>query len=67
MNAGRSDLMIVVIDSDLRESEFKIIKNLALVGKRLFLVLNKIDLRGIEEEKQLLARLRNRTKELIKP
>ena len=63
--ASRADLMIVVIDSDLRESEFKIIKSLALVGKRLFLVLNKIDLRGIEEERHLLAKLRGQTKELI--
>tara|TARA_Y100001968_G_C19453202_1_gene770203 strand:+ start:1174 stop:2712 length:1539 start_codon:yes stop_codon:yes gene_type:complete len=67
MKASRADLMVVVIDSDLRESEFQIIKNLALVGKRLFLVLNKIDLRGVEEEIYLLQKLRDRTRELIEP
>ncbi|WP_320664354.1 GTP-binding protein [Prochlorococcus sp. MIT 1223] len=66
IKASRADLMIVVIDTDLREAEFEIIDNLSKVGKRLFLVLNKIDLRGIKEEQQLLAILRARTKGLIK-
>ncbi len=65
MKAGRSDLIIFVIDNDLREAEFKIIKGLANVGKRIFLVLNKIDLRTEEEEEHLLALLRARTKGLI--
>ncbi len=65
IQATRSDLMIVVIDSDLRDTEFKIIKSLSEVGKKLFLVLNKIDLRGIDEEERLLAILRNRVKSFI--
>ena len=67
IKASHADLMIVVVDSDLREAEFQIIKNLSKVGKRLLLVLNKVDLRGIDEEKQLLHLIRTRTKEIIKP
>ena len=67
LKASHADLMIIVVDSDLREAEFQIIQNLAKVGKRLLLVLNKVDLRGIEEERQLLQLLRGRTKELIQP
>ena len=65
LKATHADLMIVVVDSDLREAEFEIIKSLAKVGKRLLLVLNKVDLRGIDEEKQLLQLLRTRTMGLI--
>ncbi len=65
--ASRADLMIVVVDRDLRKTEFKMIKSLAMVGKRLFLVLNKVDLLGIEEERRLLSVLRRRTQELIQP
>tara|TARA_Y100001968_G_scaffold297513_1_gene306623 strand:- start:18779 stop:20320 length:1542 start_codon:yes stop_codon:yes gene_type:complete len=67
IKASQADLMIVVVDSDLRETEFKIIKNLSKVGKRLIIALNKIDLRGIDEEQQLLSQLRGRTQELIAP
>tara|TARA_B100000700_G_scaffold284663_1_gene338070 strand:- start:9 stop:1493 length:1485 start_codon:yes stop_codon:yes gene_type:complete len=65
LKASHADLMIVVVDSDLREAEFRIITSLAKVGKRLLLVLNKVDLRGINEEKQLLQLLKIRTKDLI--
>ena len=67
LKASKADLLIVVVDSDLRETEYQLIKNLANVGKRLLLVLNKIDLRGIDEEKQLLNLLRIRTKEIVNP
>ncbi|MFL0736068.1 MAG: DUF697 domain-containing protein, partial [Prochlorococcus sp.] len=56
---------IVVVDSDLRAIELEIISSLANLGKRLLLVLNKCDLRGEEEERQLMAQLRGRCKGLL--
>ena len=67
LRASRADLMIVVVDSDLRSAEIEVIKSLGTLGKRLLLVLNKCDLRGIEEEKRLLTLLREHCKELVDP
>ena len=47
--AVRADLLIVVVDGDLRASEYAVVTSLAGLGKRLLLVLNKRDLRGVEE------------------
>ena len=58
--AVRADLLIVVVDGDLRASEFAVVQSLAGLGKRLLLVLNKRDLRGVDEEKRLLQVLRSR-------
>jgi uncharacterized protein len=49
-----------VLDGDLRASELEVFGALAGLGKRLLLVLNKCDLRGEEEERRLLALLRQR-------
>ena len=67
IRASRADLMVVVVDSDLRSEELKIIKSLTSLGKRLLLVLNKCDLRGEEEERKLLALLRGHSKGLLDP
>ncbi len=63
--ASKADLMVVVVDSDLRLSELEIIRSLASLGKRLLLVLNKCDLRGEQEERKLLSILRGRCKSLL--
>ncbi len=65
--ASRADLLIVVIDSDLRASEYEILVSLTKLGKRLLLVLNKCDLRGEDEINKLLTLLRVRCKGLINP
>ncbi len=65
LEASRSDLIIVVVDSDLRSSEMHVIKSLAKLGKRIFLVLNKCDLRGEAEEQRLLELLKMHSKGLI--
>ncbi|WP_320674467.1 YcjF family protein [Prochlorococcus sp. MIT 1341] len=65
--ASQSDLMVVVVDGDLRASELRIIQSLSNLGKRLLLALNKCDLRGEEEERKLLSVLRSRCRGLIKP
>ncbi len=58
--AARADLLLLVVDGDLRASELEVFDTLAGLGKRLLLVLNKCDLRGEEEERRLLALLRQR-------
>ncbi len=58
--ASRADLMLVVVDGDLRSQELAIVQSLSGLGKRLLLVLNKCDLRGEEEERRLMLLLRER-------
>ena len=65
--ASRADLLLLLVDGDLRASEHEILRTLATLGKRLLLVLNKCDLRGEKEERQLLTLLRARCQGLIAP
>ena len=65
--AVRADLLIVVVDGDLRASEYTVVTSLAGLGKRLLLVLNKRDLRGVDEEKRLLQVLRSRCQGQLNP
>jgi small GTP-binding protein len=58
--AVRADLLLLVVDGDLRASEQGVFAALASLGKRLLLVLNKCDLRGEQEEQRLLELLRRR-------
>lgn len=58
--ASRADLLLLVVDGDLRAAEQEVYRALAGLGKRLLLVLNKCDLRGEREEERLLALLRQR-------
>jgi small GTP-binding protein len=65
--AVRADLLLFVVDADLRASEFEVLQSLAQLGKRLLLVLNKCDLRGETEEVRLLQQLRQRCLGLVGP
>ncbi|MFM7264334.1 MAG: Era-like GTP-binding protein, partial [Cyanobium sp.] len=65
--AVRADLLLLVVDGDLRASEQEVFTALASLGKRLLLVLNKCDLRGEQEEERLLALLRRRCGGRIAP
>jgi GTPase SAR1 family protein len=58
--AARADLLLLVVDGDLRAAELEVFDTLASLGKRLLLVLNKCDLRGEREEARLLELLRRR-------
>jgi small GTP-binding protein len=58
--AARADLLLLLLDGDLRAAEQEVFSALAGLGKRLLLVLNKCDLRGEREEERLLALLRQR-------
>ena len=63
--AARADLLLLVVDGDLRAAEWQVFQTLATLGKRLLLVLNKCDLRGEQEEQRLLALLRKRCAQTI--
>ena len=63
--AARADLLLLVVDGDLRASELQVLQALASLGKRLLLVLNKCDLRGEQEEARLLQLLRHRCAHLL--
>ena len=67
IEARKSDLMLVVIEGDLRSEETRTIRSLSKLGKRLLLVLNKIDLRGESEEKRLIEILNSRCNDFIGP
>lgn len=58
--ASKADLLLLVVDGDLRAAELEVFDALAGMGKRLLLVLNKCDLRGEQEEARLLELLRQR-------
>ena len=63
--ALEADLLIFVVDGDLRRSELEALEALVRIGKRSLLVLNKRDLYSAEEQAAILARLRERLRGLI--
>lgn len=63
--AARADLLLFVVDGDLRASEAEVLRSLTQLGKRLLLVLNKCDLRGEAEERRLLSQLRQRCEGML--
>jgi len=65
--AARADLLLLVVDGDLRQAEQEVLAALAGLGKRLLLVLNKCDLRGEAEEQRLLSLLRRRCADRLRP
>jgi small GTP-binding protein len=65
--AGRSDLVIFVVDSDITETELDSLKTLLGRGRPVIIVLNKKDLFTADEQMQLLDSLRARTDGIIDP
>nr|YP_009530509.1 hypothetical protein PMNZ_245 [Paulinella micropora]AXY63198.1 hypothetical protein PMNZ_245 [Paulinella micropora] len=65
--ASRADLILIVVDGDLRSQEEDILQSLIALGKRLILVLNKCDLLGEHEEEYLVRELRSKCRKLISP
>ena len=63
--ARRADLILFVTDSDLNETEFGALVELAAVQKPIILVFNKVDLYPEEEELRLQEALSERIKNLI--
>jgi len=65
--ATEADLLLFVVDNDLRRSEYEPLRTLAEIGKRSLLVLNKIDMYTEEDKEAILARLSQRVRGFIAP
>lgn len=65
--AAEADLLLFVLDDDLRQSEYEPLLHLVEMGKRVLLVLNKMDLRSEADQLALLKHLRQRVRGLIPP
>lgn len=63
--ATEADLLLFVVDNDLRRSEYEPLKSLAEIGKRSLLILNKIDMYTDDDKEAILARLRQRVRGFI--
>jgi small GTP-binding protein len=63
--ATEADLLLFVVDNDLRRSEYEPLRTLAEIGKRSLLILNKIDMYTEEDKEAILARLRQRVRGFI--
>ncbi len=63
--ARRADMILFVTDSDLNETEFSALVELAAVQKPIILVLNKIDLYTDQQRQELLEILAERVDDLI--
>jgi hypothetical protein len=65
--ATRADLLLFVVDNDLRQSEYEPLRALAEIGKRSLLVFNKGDLYSDDDRELILSQLRERVKGFIAP
>jgi hypothetical protein len=63
--ATDADLLIFVLDNDLRQSEYQALQILTEMGKRLLVVFNKIDCYLESERQQILAALDRRLQGMI--
>ncbi|MFP4296926.1 MAG: YcjF family protein [Spirulinaceae cyanobacterium] len=63
--ATSADLLLFVVDNDLRQSEYEPLQRLAQMGKRSLLVLNKCDLYTDRDRETILARLREVVRNFI--
>ena len=58
--AAEADLVLMVVENDLQQSEYEALKALRRIGKRLLLVLNKVDRYTDAERDAILAQLEQR-------
>ena len=63
--ATEADLLLFVVDNDLRQSEYDPLSVLAGIGKRSLLIFNKTDLYTDEDQEAILEKLRSRTESYI--
>lgn len=63
--ATEADLLLFVLDNDLRKSEYDPLVALAEIGKRSIIVLNKADLFPQTDLETILARLRERLRGVV--
>lgn len=63
--ATEADLLLFVVDNDLRQSEYQPLRLLVEIGKRSLVVLNKTDLYPEADRERILARLRERVRGFV--
>jgi hypothetical protein len=63
--ATEADLLLFVLDNDLRQSEFDPLEMLAEIGKRSLIVINKADLYLEQDLETIQARLRERVRGIV--
>jgi uncharacterized protein (DUF697 family) len=62
-----ADLLLFVIDNDLRQSEYAVARSLLDMGKRLIVVLNKADLYPDDELQAIVEKVRSRLAATLDP
>ncbi len=65
--AGRSDLVIFVLDGDITDTELDALKAVLAQGRPILLVLNKSDLYTADERDALLISIRSKTGGIVDP
>jgi len=65
--ATDANLLIFVVDNDLRQSEYDSLQALVEIGKRSLILLNKTDLYPEVDKTLILAKLRERVKAFLDP
>lgn len=65
--ATEADLLLFVLDGDLRKSEYDPLRSLSIIGKRSILVFNKTDLYTETDQEAILERLRARVQNFLAP
>lgn len=63
--ATEADLLVFVIDNDLRQSEYVLVRSLLAMGKRLIIALNKADLYPEPDLQAILTKVRSRLQPLL--
>jgi hypothetical protein len=63
--ATEADLLLFVLDNDLRQSEYDPLRTLAEIGKRSLIILNKSDLYPDQDRETILAHLRERVRGIV--
>ena len=65
--AGRSDLVMFVLDSDMTDTELDALKSVLAQGRPVLVVLNKSDLYTAAECAALLRSIRSKTESIVDP
>ncbi|RZM81920.1 DUF697 domain-containing protein [Leptolyngbya iicbica LK] len=65
--ATDADLLLFVIDNDLRQSEYAVARSLLDMGKRVIVVLNKADLYPDDELSEIVEKVRSRLAAALDP
>lgn len=66
-SAKDADLVLLVVDGPLRDSEFRLLQKLGGMEKRIVVCLNKSDWYSHEDREKLLGQLRRQTAPLTQP